>query len=118
SFGSDSKSVNMAAPADGVVTSVNVKVLDDPEILLKSPYSGGWLFTMETGDLRKANKSLLSKEKAQAWLAQESHRLRNRLEDRNLGRLAADGGHAVDDILSGVDGVLRATVIKEFLELT
>jgi len=113
---SDGRAINLQSPVDGVVTSVNMKVHNDPEVPLKSPYSDGWLFTVDVADLRKANKMLLSKDKAQSWMTQEAQRLDEMLQDRNLGKLAADGGHVVGSIRESVGSGVWAAIVKEFLE--
>jgi glycine cleavage system H protein len=113
---SDGRTINLQSPVDGVVTSINVKVLNNPGVLLTKPYSEGWLFTVDVPDLRKANKVLLSKEKAQSWMTQEAQRLDERLQDKNLGKLAADGGHIVESILDSVGSDAWNSILKEFLE--
>ncbi len=113
---SDGRTVRLQSPVDGVVTSVNVRVQSDPEILLRSPYSEGWLFTVDVADLRKANRVLLSKDKAQSWMAREAQKLDERLQDQNLGKLAADGGRAVGNILETIGSERWILIVKEFLE--
>lgn len=113
---SDGRTIPLQSPVDGVVTSINVKVHHDPGVLLRSPYSEGWLFTVNVADLRKMNKGLLSKDKAQNWMTREAQRLDEMLQDRNLGKLAADGGRVVGSILESVGSDAWAVMIKEFLE--
>jgi hypothetical protein len=59
---------------------------------------------------------LLSKDKAQSWMAREAQKLDERLQDQNLGKLAADGGRAVGNILETIGSERWILIVKEFLE--
>lgn len=59
------------APVSGVVTKINQKVLDAPEIINHGPYDDGWLIEIQVSDQGEA-KSLLDAKQYDELLAQEA----------------------------------------------
>jgi glycine cleavage system H protein len=80
---------SIPSPFDGTVLSTNAALAEDPDLLHREPYTGGWLLR-----IRPTNGALqgtLSGADAREWLRNENERYRHFLEDK-LGMAAADGG--------------------------
>jgi glycine cleavage system H protein len=61
----------LIAPAAGVVAAVNPAVLDDPELVLREPYDGGWLVELDVVPADGEPDRLLGGEAAHGWYAAE-----------------------------------------------
>ncbi|SPD72946.1 Glycine cleavage H-protein [uncultured Desulfobacterium sp.] len=101
------------SPVDGIVTHVNERLLDQPELLNQSPYEKGWLFIVEPTKLRKNLKELHYGEEAHKFIAEERERLFSATNE-DL-RVAADGGESVEDILGELQGENWTKLVKMFL---
>jgi glycine cleavage system H protein len=60
------------APMSGVVTAVNTRVIEQPELINKDPYNDGWLIKLEIKDSTQQEK-LLTKIDYQELLEKEAH---------------------------------------------
>ncbi|MGC9181290.1 glycine cleavage system protein GcvH [Thermogladius sp.] len=60
------------APVSGVVTRVNEKLTDTPELINKDPYGEGWIFELEIKDLSELN-SLLKPEAYAEKIRRQAH---------------------------------------------
>lgn len=58
------------APISGVITHVNEKLGDDPELLNESPYQDGWMFRIQANDLSELASELDNLMNEQGYLAQ------------------------------------------------
>jgi glycine cleavage system H lipoate-binding protein len=101
------------SPVDGIVSYVNDQLLDNPELLNKSPYEDGWLFIVEPTKLRKNLKGLHYGEEAHKFIGEERERLFDVTSD-DL-KVAADGGESVEDIFGELQGKDWAKIVKTFL---
>ena len=48
------------SPVNGTITAVNEAVMDDPELVNRSPYDEGWLIEVETFDWKLDKGDLMS----------------------------------------------------------
>jgi glycine cleavage system H lipoate-binding protein len=101
------------APIDGVVSHINTRLVDQPELINTSPYEGGWLFIVEPTKLRTNLKGLFYGEEAGTFMRQEKDKLLA-LANQDLG-LAADGGETVEDVSKDLKGQNWAKVVGAFL---
>jgi glycine cleavage system H lipoate-binding protein len=101
------------SPVNGIVTHINDRLLDNPEMVNESPYEKGWLFIVEPTKLRKNLKSLHYGEEAHQYVTEEKERLFAMAND-DL-KIAADGGVSVEDIFEELEGENRAKFVKAFL---
>ncbi len=92
---SESKSVDMLSPVDGVVVAVNDKVLASPDRINRDPYGDGWLLKVRAPRLTANVRQLLSGSLAKRWMEEVCDNLRGMMEP-NLGRVYQDGGLPVD----------------------
>jgi glycine cleavage system H lipoate-binding protein len=109
----DGKSVDMVSPIEGPVTDVNEAVARNPELARKEPYGEGWLVTAEAPDSKINFRNLLGGTLARLWTESAAVQLRNRVP-AFAGRLAQDGGVAVDDLSAHMPDEDWATLTKEF----
>ena len=105
--------VDVLSPIDGIVSRVNHKTLENPQLLNESPYENGWLVIVEPKKLRKNLKGLYYGEEAQKYLNEEREKLFSRAHD-DL-RIAADGGQAVEDIFEELEGKKWSKFVRAFL---
>jgi len=101
------------SPVNGIVTHINDRLSDNPDIVNESPYEKGWLFIVEPTKLRKNLKSLHYGEEANKYMTEERERLFAMAND-DL-KIAADGGVSVEDIFEELEGENRARFVKAFL---
>jgi len=101
------------SPIDGVVSRVNTKLLDHPELINRSPYEEGWFVIIEPTKLRKNLKDLYYGEEAHTFTSEESERLFS-MANADL-HVAADGGVSVEDISKEIKGQEWTSLVKAFL---
>lgn len=83
------RTIQLAAPVDGVVRRVNRRARRDPGAVVREPYGGGWLFTIAPAN--GAWRDLPHGREADRWMRSEDARL-GRFLEHELGYAAADGG--------------------------
>lgn len=95
----DGKEIPMVSPVDGEVVEVNDKVVRSPDLLVKDPYGGGWLFKVKAPNLRSNARNLLEGRYAVAWMEETVEALRDLMRTRpELGTVLQDGGAPVSGI--------------------
>ncbi|MBW1675074.1 MAG: glycine cleavage system protein H [Deltaproteobacteria bacterium] len=104
----------MLSPIQGVVTAVNQKVLDTPELMHKSPYQMGWLFMVEPTKMKKNLKDLMGGQESIEWMENEATRLRD-LVAEEYGTTASAGGFPVNDIYGNLPEIAWEKLVHEFL---
>jgi len=109
----DGELAQILSPVDGIVSHVNQRLLDHPELLNESPYENGWLFIVEPTKLRKNLKGLHYGEEAHKYIGEEKEKLFS-LANEDL-KMAADGGGSVDDIFEEIEGENWSNFVKTFL---
>ncbi len=60
----------LVAPLSGLVAAVNPAVLEDPGLVLREPYDGGWLVEIDPTELADEVDLLVEGEAARTWFAQ------------------------------------------------
>lgn len=108
------ETAGVLSPIDGIVTHVNNRLLDHPELINESCYENGWLFIIEPTKLRKNLKGLYYGEEAGKHLAEEKEKLFS-MANEDL-RIAADGGASVEDIFEELGGESWGKFVKTFLK--
>lgn len=113
------KSAAFAPPVEGVVTSVNERVLRDPAALKSDPYGSGWLMQLEPRRLAQSLRDLRVGDEARAWLREEVGRLRDfaasQMPADAVGATAQDGGVPVAGLLEQLDEKTWERFESEFL---
>ncbi len=108
------QTVDALSPVDGIVTNINHRLLDHPELINESPYTDGWLFVVEPTGLRKNLKGLLFGEEASRYMSDEKEKLF--AEASEDYRMAADGGETVEDIFEELGEETWSRLAKKFLK--
>lgn len=112
-IGSNGEAIAILSPVDGIVTRVNERMVDHPELINESPYNEGWLFLVEPTKLRKNLKGLHFGKEANGFVQEEWERLFAMAND-DL-RLAADGAASVDDLSREMARGKWLEMVKTFL---
>ncbi|MDQ1334960.1 MAG: hypothetical protein QG552_1910 [Thermodesulfobacteriota bacterium] len=110
----NNETAQVLSPVDGIVSHVNHRLLDHPELINASPYEEAWVFIVEPTKLRKNLKGLYYGEEARQFLHEETDKL-FAMANEDL-RMVADGGESVTDILSELKAEARAKFLKAFLK--
>lgn len=110
-----SVTVDMAAPVEGMVTSVNPKVIENPNRVTDDPYGDGWVLTLQSPQLGTCINNLLKGSMVRAWMQNSLERV-GALCAASAGT-ALDGGPPIQGALTVADPELRSRMIKEFFLL-
>jgi glycine cleavage system H lipoate-binding protein len=110
----DGKQAEMLSPIEGVVTAVNHKAFEAPELVHKYPYEMGWLYMVEPAKMKKNLKDLMAGNESVDWMQDEAERLRH-LVGGEYGATASAGGFPVDDIYGNLPDIAWERLVKEFL---
>ena len=102
------------SPIDGIVSHVNNKLQDCPDLVNSSPYENGWLFIVEPTNMRKNLKGLYYGEDAKNFINEERERLFS-MAHEGLG-IAADGGVSTEDIFEELEEKDWTKIVKTFLK--
>jgi glycine cleavage system H lipoate-binding protein len=103
----------LVSPIEGVVTSVNKDVVQDPGLIAREPYQGGWVAIVKSPDLVVNKKNLVQGSMVAPWLQNSVTRL-NGMVAQLAPTMAADGGLPVAGLLTRVAPELREKLAKEF----
>ncbi len=114
-LGRGTHSVTFLSPLSGVVTQVNALVRNHPDAIVQSPYTDGWVLTLNCPDLKNEIRDLLFMETATAYMDDSARDLYGFIEDRT-GLKAADGGQLVPDIYGNLPHVSWEELVDRFLK--
>ena len=103
----------LVSPIEGVVTSVNKDVVQDPGLIAREPYQGGWIAIVKSPDLVVNKKNLVQGSMVAPWLQNSVTRL-NGMVAQLAPTMAADGGLPLAGLLTRVAPELREKLAKEF----
>ncbi len=99
----EGKELKMVFPIDGKIIAVNDQVVRHPSLISTEPYGRGWLFLVESRNLKRNLRNLLRHSVAKRWMEESALELRS-LFARRLGAVFQDGGlpeEGLADYLSG-----------------
>lgn len=102
---------DMLSPVEGVVTSLNAKVMKNPSLAANDPYGDGWICTVKAPELPVNKRNLLQGNWVAPWMKNSI----TRLAALSPSVASADGGLPVKGVLGHLDPELQRTVIREFL---
>ena len=103
----------LVSPVEGVVTSVNKDVLQEPGLIGRDPYQSGWIAIVKSPDLVVNKKNLVQGGMVAPWLQNSVTRL-NGMVAQLAPTMAADGGLPLAGLLARVTPDLRQKLAKEF----
>jgi glycine cleavage system H protein len=113
SFRVGDKAFEVVSPVEGVITSINRDAIEDPSLIGRDPYQGGWIAMVKSPDLATNQKNLVQGSMVAPWLQNSVTRL-NGMVTQLAPTMAADGGLPVAGLLQRVPPELRETLVKEF----
>jgi glycine cleavage system H lipoate-binding protein len=90
-LGRKEKQLEMLSPLDGQVVAVNDRVLDNPEAVVRSPYSGGWLMMVRPREIKRNLRNLISGPVARGWMEESVATLKSMFRGE-AGLVFQDGG--------------------------
>ncbi|HEY4491755.1 MAG TPA: hypothetical protein VI958_07110 [Acidobacteriota bacterium] len=102
------RKIEVPAPIDGVVNSINENLSVAPELTQVAPYKQGWVCDVTPKNLAKNVKQLCIAEEALAWVRNEVRRFQDFLSVRPLENFAV--GHVLQD------GGIPTCGVLEFLD--
>jgi glycine cleavage system H protein len=105
--------IDLVSPVEGVVTAVNKDIVDDPTLITRDPYAGGWVAIVKSPDLALNLKNLVQGSMIAPWLQNSVTRLNN-MTAQLAPTMAADGGLPLAGLLTRVSPELREKLVKEF----
>ncbi|UCD88451.1 MAG: hypothetical protein JSW04_08205, partial [Desulfobacterales bacterium] len=105
---------DVRSPVGGIITEVNEKVRENPEIAHREPYGDGWLFLVQTPDIKASVKQLMVATDSLKWIDGEIQKLELMIEEV-AGPLAADGGQLGSDIFGNLPDLGWSNLTKTFL---
>jgi len=109
----DGVSIDLVSPVEGVVTSINRDVVQDPALALRDPYKDGWIATVKTPDFNINQRNLMQSSMVASWMHYSQTRLNAAIAQLNPA-LAQDGGVPITGVLLKVSAELRQKLIADF----
>jgi glycine cleavage system H protein len=105
--------LEMVSPVEGVITAINKDAVEDPGVIARDPYQGGWIAIVKSPDLAINQKNLVQGGMVAPWLQNSVTRL-NGMLPQLAPTMAADGGLPVEGLLTRVSPDQRLQLLKEF----
>lgn len=117
------KKLDIHAPISGTIKERNRSLLFDSTLLNHSPFTDGWVYTIEPKNWLKENHFLFMSEKYAEWLGDEIARLRDFIAmefksgDLELSPvILQDGGEICDNVLADLDPKVWENFQTKFLD--
>ena len=105
--------VEMLSPIEGVITTVNRDVIDDPTLATRDPYKDGWIAMVKSPDFVINSKNLVQGPMVAPWMQNNVSRLNAMVTEAGLGvceaRLAEKGVAATTAQSTGMGQRTRAS---------
>jgi len=108
------RSLEVKSPLSGKVAAINRTVVEQPELISKSPYGAGWLVSLEAVELEKEKATLRHGSTMRHWWRQEIDRFVQRLQAGGPVVTMADGGELSGDIGRCIDDGKWPEIVREF----
>jgi hypothetical protein len=109
------KTADLLSPIDGIIAAVNKDVIENPELLNKSPYTNGWAFTIDPAAPEKCTEHLLNGKDAEKWTEKEFERL-HELVSAEIGVSLSDGGAPASNVFGNLSPAEWKTRVESFLK--
>ncbi|MDZ7740770.1 MAG: hypothetical protein U5Q03_03215 [Bacteroidota bacterium] len=119
----DGKHLNISSPVSGRIRYINESVVEQPELLNKSPYNEGWLFLVEPSNWLRELQFMDMAENYRNWIRNEFQRLKDFLSKsvnpsslEVAGITLQDGGEISDHPLENLDPRVWEDFQKQFID--
>jgi glycine cleavage system H protein len=109
----DGEKAQLVSPIEGEVTGVNEALEKDPSLPCHDPYGVGWLVSVMSPDAKTNLRNLLRGDVARRWMAEAASRFRAKMP-AVAGAVAQDGGPAVSDLTTHIEGKSWEELTREF----
>jgi glycine cleavage system H lipoate-binding protein len=100
------KQLNIYSPLSGTITSINETLIRNSSIINTSPYSDGWVYTIEPENWIKETRVMIMADKYSEWVREEFSRLKDFLaatlggNELKLSQVVLqDGGEMMESLL-------------------
>jgi glycine cleavage system H protein len=113
--------LHIVFPVSGSILSVNQKLKDEPDLIIKDPLGDGFLLTLKPKNLQRDQKYLYFGEAALSWHQKEWERFKTAVVSElhagqeRLGVTMQDGGIKFKDIKTLVDPERYIQLVSTFL---
>ncbi|RLB16206.1 MAG: hypothetical protein DRG63_05635 [Deltaproteobacteria bacterium] len=102
------------SPVSGVVTSMNLELMEQGSHAVGDPYADGWVMTVHCPDLKQNLKALMISGETMAYMENEINRLVSIIEE-TVGPIAADGGIIAPDLCDNMPELKWKRLAEIFL---
>jgi len=107
------KKAPMQSPMSGTVYEVNDKVKKNPELIHNDPYHEGWLYILDSENLKPELAGLYFGRECFQWMEKECQNLYKLMGPR-YEQLSATGGELVDDIFGEFPEISWNLLLRTF----
>ena len=111
------KKAPIQSPMSGTVCAVNDKVKKNPELVHDDPYHEGWLYMLDSENLKPELEGLYSGRECFQWMEKEGQNL-YKLMGPIYEQLSATGGELVDDIFGEFPKISWNLLLRTFFHTT
>ncbi len=109
------RKLELLSPAEGVLTSINLRLQKNPELAVDDPYHTGWLCTVKAPELAINSKNLLQGPLVPGWMQNSVSRVSEMVSQLALTPgLAQDGGVPIKGLLFQVSPDAQQQLTREF----
>ena len=106
-------SVDLMSPVEGVITSINKRVVDDPTLLIRHSFEEGWVAKITSPEFPINRKNLIQGVMAAPWMQDSVIRLSTMLASSDM-QSTPERGMPTYGVLARVPPELRSQLVKEF----
>jgi len=116
------KKINIKAPISGKIKEFNEDLVTDPSVLNNSPYSRGWIYTIESSNWLREISFLKMSESYRRWIKNEISRLKDFISSVNPGNVLTaqviyqEGGELTVNVLQELGPKVWEDFQNEFLD--
>jgi glycine cleavage system H lipoate-binding protein len=112
----NNKKAPMQSPISGTVYAVNDKVRENPELANDDPFHEGWLYVLDSENLKPELAGLYSGKECFQWMEKENQNLYKLMGPR-YEQLAATGGEPIDDVYGNFPEMDWDRLVRTFLHM-
>ena len=116
------KKINVKSPISGKIKEFNEDLVTNPSILNNSPYSRGWVYTIESSNWLREISFLKMSESYRSWIKNEISRLKDFISGVNHGNVLTaqviyqEGGELTVNVLQELGPKVWEDFQNEFLD--
>jgi len=117
----DGKQIEIYAPISGIIKDINEDLVTDPSEINKSPYSEGWIYSIEPSNWQREISFMKMADTYKDWLKKEFARLKDFLAvavnaDNKKQVAFQEGGELANNVLSELGPRVWEDFQKKFID--